>query len=634
MKYSHTLLILIILLLTLAVVNAEEPPYMLVRVDVEAEMQVIPLLRMGLDIVDGVKGEYVELVCHPEEYTQILAQGYAAEILIEDMEQFYADRAATDDMGGYHTWSEAIDEIYQIHLDHPDITTEPFSIGQTIEGREMYVIKISDNPEIDEDEGEAFFNALIHAREPIGVELALGLVNHLTDQYGSDPYITDLVDNREIFVLPVFNVDGYVYNETTNPSGGGMWRKNRRDNGGGIYGVDLNRNFSFDWGYNNIGSSPSPGSATYRGTGPFSEPETENVRQFCNEHNFAINLNIHSYSNLMMYAWSGPHRGFTPEDALFAAISTTMIQWNGYPFGTGWQVLYEMNGEANDWMYGEQSEKPRILSWLFEVGSSFWPAPSQIPGLVAENLQPCLYLIEQAQYHMSPRLTLTPYNPPIQIPAAGGSFDFNIASAYIGAEPVTVNLWIDVTLPSGTVFGPLLGPAQLTMPSGFTFDRDRTQDVPGNAPEGTYIYSVHAGIYPDINWHTASFEFEKLSTGDGEGASSWWNYVDALDEFSGDTIGMASPQASALPAGHEIMGNYPNPFNPLTVISFELRVSSLVKLSIYDITGRLVVELVNGWRDAGAYEVNFDGSALVSGIYIAKLIHGSNTSTAKLVLMK
>ncbi|TKJ36895.1 hypothetical protein CEE37_14360 [candidate division LCP-89 bacterium B3_LCP] len=387
---------------------AEEAPYMLVRVDVNADVKVIPLLKLGLDIADGVKGQYVDVVCHPQDLAKIRALGYRAEVLNSDLERYYSARLQADPMGGYHTWSEAIQELVQIHADHPNITTEPFSIGTTIEGREMHVIKISDNPEIDEDEPEIFFNSMIHAREAITVEMALGIIDRLTDDYGIDPYITDLVDTREIWVMPIFNPDGYVYNEQQSPGGGGMWRKNRRDNGGGSYGVDLNRNWGFNWGYNNIGSSGSPGSETYRGTAPFSEPETEVVRQFCNAHQFGIVLNFHSYSNLMLYSWSIPDApwGYTPDNATFQALSQTMQQWNGYTYGTCWEILYQVNGDANDWQYGEQVEKPKSLAWVFEIGSSFWPDPSQIPFLVGENMPACLFLIEQVENYMPTAVNL------------------------------------------------------------------------------------------------------------------------------------------------------------------------------------------------------------------------------------
>ncbi len=609
--------------------TAEEPPYMLVRVDVPPEIELIPLLEMGLDIVDGVKDQYLEAVCHPDELEQIRALGYTTEVLIDDMERFYAERSGTDDMGGYHTWSETVDELFQVHADHPNITSEPFSIGLTIEGREMHVIKISDNPELDEDEGEVFFNALTHAREPIGVEICLELIDRLTDEYGVDPNITDLVDNREIYILPVFNVDGYVYNELTNPQGGGMWRKNRRDNGGGIYGVDLNRNYGFDWGYNNIGSSPNPGSATYRGTGPFSEPETENVRQFCNSHNFAIALNIHSYSNLMMYSWSGPHRGYTPEQDTFVALSTVMIQWNMYPFGTGWEVLYEMNGDANDWMYGEQIEKPRILAWLFEVGSSFWPPASQIPGLVEENMLPCLYLIEQAENYMPPRVTLTPYGTPIQIPANGGSFDYNILLSNCGAVQTVFDVWCDVTLPSGTNFGPVLGPVEVSLPGSFSLNRDRTQNVPDRAPAGPYEYNAYTGIQSDdIIWHIDSFDFEKLPASFGRGSGDWSNAGQPFEIWRNLVNDEPAPECITL------LKNHPNPFNPITTITYGLPESGFVSLKVFDLLGREVAKLSDGYRSIGVHRVSWDASNMSSGVYFYVLRVGDYTLGNKCLLIK
>ena len=114
------------------VAQANNPPYMLVRVDLSPQIDIIPLLKLGVDIVDGVKGRYVEVVCHPHELAQIRFLGYQTEVKIADMERYYAENSGTtDDMGGFHTWSEAIDEINQVHIDHPGITTDPFTIGQT-----------------------------------------------------------------------------------------------------------------------------------------------------------------------------------------------------------------------------------------------------------------------------------------------------------------------------------------------------------------------------------------------------------------------------------------------------------------------------------------------------------------------
>src|SRR6185503_2455375 len=108
----------------------------------------------------------------------------------------------------------------------------------------------------------------------------------LLENYNTNPEVKYLIDNLEMYFVPVVNPDGYIYNETTNPNGGGMWRKNRRDNLDGEYGVDLNRNYGYNWGYDNNGSDPNTASDTYRGDTSFSEPETQNLKNFCNARQF------------------------------------------------------------------------------------------------------------------------------------------------------------------------------------------------------------------------------------------------------------------------------------------------------------------------------------------------------------
>ena len=118
------------------------------------------------------------------------------------------------------------------------------------------------------------------------METTLLFMDQLLDDYGHDPEATFLVDQRELFFVPCVNPDGYEYNRTTNPGGGGLWRKNRRANVGGSYGVDLNRNYATGWSAPNGGSSPTPTSDTYRGTAPFSEPETAALEAFAASRHF------------------------------------------------------------------------------------------------------------------------------------------------------------------------------------------------------------------------------------------------------------------------------------------------------------------------------------------------------------
>lgn len=225
-------------------------------------------------------------------------------------------------------------------------------------------------------------------------------------------------------------------------------------------------------------------------------------------------------------------------------------------------------------------------------------------------------------------LTLTPYNPPIQIPAGGGSFDYNIQVQNSGNTQVTGQVWCMATLPNGSLYGPVLGPAPVVLPGGFSGDRDRTQTVPGNAPSGNYTYWGYVGLYPDVIWDEDRFTFEKLTTGDGKWTGEWQNTGESFEDW------LSAPTAESIPDAFFLEQNYPNPFNPITVISYSLPEPAKVHLTIYDISGRLVQTLTDGWREAGRHEVTFDGTKLASGIYIYRLRAGNFTAGGKMVLVK
>ena len=300
------------------------------------------------------------------------SNGWIFDILIEDLESYYSSQmSGRDDFGDYYTFAEAVEQMNLLHTTYPTLITEPESIGVSLEGNILWAMKLSDNPGIDEDEPEVLFTGVHHAREPIGCTLCLDFVELLASTYYSDPFSSFLIDNREIWIIPVVNPDGYLYNEATNPDGGGMWRKNRRNNGDGSFGVDLNRNYPYQWGYDNSGSSPTPSSDTYRGPSAGSEPETQAIMQFCEDHEFTCAQNWHSYGNYLLYPW-GYIDSFTPDNDAFVRLAGEAVQGIGYQTGTAWQLLYNTNGDANDWMYGEQSVKPKIFSLTGEVGESFW----------------------------------------------------------------------------------------------------------------------------------------------------------------------------------------------------------------------------------------------------------------------
>lgn len=247
-----------------------------------------------------------------------------------------------------------------------------------------------------------------------------------------------------------------------------------------------------------------------------------------------------------------------------------------------------------------------------------------VTGLVGYGFGGDLWLAKIGVVSADLSLTVIPYNPPIIIPATGGSFDFNIE--VINNEPDTVqfDIWTYATLPGGTQYGPILNRQGAILSAGSSVERDFTQTVPEFAPEGDYTYDVYVGIYPDNVWNEDHFDFSKSAVTPGGSPVNDW----VCRETGAGGLAEAMPNTTVLHSA------YPNPFNPSTVLSYKLKAASYVNLAVYDCSGRKVAELVNGWRDKGYHEATFDGSHLASGIYVFTLKAGGFTKSGKMVLMK
>jgi murein tripeptide amidase MpaA len=431
---------IIFMLFTLFISSAIAQNYKEVRIFINSQEDIGRLFAMGLefDHFHLEKDGSITTFISDREFEILSNSSFRYEILINDWFEYYnnlpklteAEKASFiqmskekynvegfgfGSMGGYFTLNEIYSRLDSMYARYPNIITPKFQIGTSIENRPIYAVKISDNPNNNEDEPQVHINSLIHAREPAAMMAVMYYMYYLLENYGTDAEVTYLVNNREIYFVPVINPDGYEHNRSTNPNGGGMWRKNRRNNGGS-FGVDLNRNFGYMWGLNNVGSSGTPSSETYRGTAPFSEPETQAIRNFCNLKNFKTALNYHTYSNLLLYPWGYTNQP-TPDNDLFVEFSTDMVAFNGYQNGQPPVILYEVNGAADDWMYGEQDAKPKIISMTPEVGSSsdgFWPPQSRIFPLAMENLKPNLYITWVAGGYVSmvnPSFSQQYFNP-------------------------------------------------------------------------------------------------------------------------------------------------------------------------------------------------------------------------------
>ncbi|MCA2005239.1 MAG: immune inhibitor A [Ignavibacterium sp.] len=314
--------------------------------------------------------------------------------IADSKEKFNVDGFGFGSMGGFYTFNEIVAQLDSMYNQYPNIITQKFQIGTSQEGRPIWAVKISDNPNVSENEPKVGYDALVHAREPQSMASMMYFMWYLLQNYGTNQEATYLVDNREMFFVPCFNPDGYEYNRLTNPNGGGMWRKNRRNNGDGSYGVDLNRNFGYMWGYDNSGSSPIPSDETYRGPFAFSEPESQAVRNFAVQNNYKTHFNLHSYQDAFLYPW-GYINALTPDSATYREYASDMAGFNQYEYGNSGQILgYNSNGSVRDWMYGEQTTKQKAFGYTVEIGSSsdgFWPPQSRIFPLAQGMLRPNLY---------------------------------------------------------------------------------------------------------------------------------------------------------------------------------------------------------------------------------------------------
>ncbi|HEY0603806.1 MAG TPA: M14 family metallopeptidase [Herpetosiphonaceae bacterium] len=304
----------------------------------------------------------------------------------------------------YHDYAEMVAEIQQAEVDHGAIF-DLFSMGTSYEGRTIWAGKISDNVAADEAEPEVLFTHHQHAREHLTVEQALYTLKILTDEYGSTPQITNLVDSREIWLVFDMNPDGGEYDIATGSYR--SWRKNRQPNAGSTsVGTDLNRNWGYKWGCCG-GSSGTTSSETYRGPAKFSAPETTVVRNFVNsrviggKQQITVAIDFHTYGELILWPY-----GYTYTDVpadmplddhdVMVAMGQAMAATNGYTPQQS-SDLYITDGTINDWLYADHG----ILNYTFEmypVSSSpgFYPPDEVIPTQTARNRSAILYLMDQA----------------------------------------------------------------------------------------------------------------------------------------------------------------------------------------------------------------------------------------------
>lgn len=263
----------------------------------------------------------------------------------------------------YKTFAEVEELARGYAAGHPGLVRIE-SIGKSVQNRDIWAIKISDNPDQRElDEPRILFNAMHHAREVMSTEVALDIVDYLVTRYGSDPQVTRWVEGNEIWVVPMLNVDGSNKVWTSDS----MWRKNVKNG----HGVDINRNYPYAWGACN-GSSGSTSSDTYRGPSAGSEPETQALMSLVARVQPVFDISFHSYSELVLYPYGcDGRRSETSEvvEKIGREMARVLRRDSGngsYTPGTSWETLYAVDGGDIDWMYDAHN----VIPYVIEVSSS------------------------------------------------------------------------------------------------------------------------------------------------------------------------------------------------------------------------------------------------------------------------
>ncbi len=340
-----------------------------------------------------------------DERNQIKESGFTIKTITEDVYEYFEKKRqeqiflfAEPPSAKYHSYDEVITSLIGLEDSIIAKIAKTYIIGSTHEKRDIWAVKISDNPFKDEHEPAALIIGCLHAREWISVEVPLYIAQYLVDNYKSNQYVKDMIDNCEIWIVPVVNPDGYEYSRIYDR----MWRKNRRDNEDGTFGVDLNRNFSKMWGGPN--ASPGTTSINYQGPQPFSEPETQAIRDLVRAHDFRVFVSYHNYGQEIYYPWR-----YTLEDApmetYFYQMTLDMLdlifEVNGkiYINGLDSPWFYLIGGSEIDWTY----YKFGIYSFEIELPPSsptfggFILAEERIIPACEENLPAALYLIARCE---------------------------------------------------------------------------------------------------------------------------------------------------------------------------------------------------------------------------------------------
>jgi carboxypeptidase A4 len=376
-----------------------------VRVTITSERDLRTMLKLSDDVwSERIGMGPADFRLGPESMAALDASGLPYTVLVDDVQSLIdAERSRLARPAGGGGWFDEYKDLDAIHQHlrslaelRPDLARRVVA-GSSLEKRSIRGIRIAnDAASPGQCKPALVFAATQHAREWVTSMVTMYLADALVTRYDTDPVIKDLVDRVEFFILPVANPDGYVY--TWGPDR--LWRKNRRVNAGtSCRGVDVNRNWGYQWGFDNTGSSGQPCSESYRGAAPFSEPETAALRDFVLDRPQVRYLHdMHSYGQLILQPW-GYTSALPPGHATYESLGAAMAQLiqavhgKVYVHGPAYTTIYPANGVSIDWAWGPAG----AYSFAFELRGQpggFLLPPDQIVPNAEEILPTALHLAD------------------------------------------------------------------------------------------------------------------------------------------------------------------------------------------------------------------------------------------------
>jgi len=360
------------LLSTLIFANAEKR---MVEITFNELTELQQLVDMGIDLDHHRTRTEVHAFVTDEEFQLISQMNFGireipneAKLYFEELKQNTLE--SRNPMEDYHNYIELTAFLQDIADNYPDITSLE-SIGQSVQGRELWVMEISDNPSVNEIEPEFKYIANMHGDETVGRELSLYLIEWLVEGYGSDPRATDIINNTDVFIMPTMNPDGFESGSRYN-----------------AHGTDLNRDFPDQFS--------DPNNTTIG-----REPETRAVMDWTWDHHFVLSANMHTGALVANYPYDGPNSGVysaCPDDDLFIHISLAYADAhpkmesggfsNGITNGAQW---YAISGGMQDWNYIWEGDFDITL----EQNEVKWPSSNQLAGLWEDHREPMLVYLEE-----------------------------------------------------------------------------------------------------------------------------------------------------------------------------------------------------------------------------------------------